>query len=282
MVSHTSMTSDMSCSTRQMARPSAASRRSSSPKATVSCSVWPEAGSSSSSTRRLGHQRPGQLHHPGLAGRDLGDLAVGDVGQAGELEERSASGRRGVLRRRPAPQPLRISPRHPHVVADRQRGEQLQALERAGQPGPGPAVRGQPGDVAPVEHHLAGVGRCSPVTTLNSVVLPAPLGPMSPVTVPGSTASEMSVERGLAAEADRDAVGLKQGHRQLLAARDPVPAVRPAGRARRRASTRSAVGEGPLDADELRRELAAGPRPASLRWDQPPGGPAARRAPPRR
>src|ERR1051325_7640247 len=36
------------------------------------------------------------------------------------------------------------------------------------------------------------VGSWSPVMTLNSVVLPAPLGPMSPVTRPGSAVSSTS------------------------------------------------------------------------------------------
>src|SRR5205807_8256314 len=36
------------------------------------------------------------------------------------------------------------------------------------------------------------VGACKPVMTLNSVVLPAPLGPMRPVTRPGSAARSTS------------------------------------------------------------------------------------------
>ena len=48
--------------------------------------------------------------------------------------------------------------------------------------------------------------------TLNSVVLPAPFGPMSPVTLPGSAARLTVVERDVAAEADGDVTDLKRRH----------------------------------------------------------------------
>ena len=48
------------------------------------------------------------------------------------------------------------------------------------------------------------VGRKMPVTQLNSVVLPAPLGPMIPKICPGRTVSETSFMRDDAAEVHRD------------------------------------------------------------------------------
>ena len=45
---------------------------------------------------------------------------------------------------------------------------------------------------------------------LNSVVLPAPLGPIRPVTVAGSTLMRDVVEGDVAAEADLDVDGLKK------------------------------------------------------------------------
>ena len=49
-------------------------------------------------------------------------------------------------------------------------------------------------------------GATKPQMTLNSVVLPAPLGPMTPTTSPGATVERDVVERGEAAEADGDRV----------------------------------------------------------------------------
>ena len=66
--------------------------------------------------------------------------------------------------------------------------------------------------------------------TLNSVVLPAPLGPMSPVTWPGSTSSDDVVERLEPAEADRDVGHLEQRHRSA-----------PRRRHRRRPASRRSV-----------------------------------------
>src|ERR1700676_3695331 len=44
----------------------------------------------------------------------------------------------------------------------------------------------------PSRSTLPAVGSCKPVITLNSVVLPAPLGPIRPVTRPGSTSRVVS------------------------------------------------------------------------------------------
>ena len=52
-------------------------------------------------------------------------------------------------------------------------------------------------------------GRTVPEITLNSVVLPAPLGPTSPTISPAATESETLVERAQAAELDADVAQLK-------------------------------------------------------------------------
>ena len=57
---------------------------------------------------------------------------------------------------------------------------------------------------APPSRTRPWVGGCSPVMTLNSVVLPAPLGPMSPFTAPGVDLEVDVLERLEPAEADRD------------------------------------------------------------------------------
>ena len=53
------------------------------------------------------------------------------------------------------------------------------------------------------------VGDCSPVMTLNSVVLPAPFGPMRPVTQPAPP-NEHILERLVATEPDADPGDLEQ------------------------------------------------------------------------
>ena len=60
------------------------------------------------------------------------------------------------------------------------------ALPGAGEPAPGPRVRRQPGEIAPVELDAAGA-RTKPVIASMNVVLPAPFGPISPTSCPCST-----------------------------------------------------------------------------------------------
>ena len=63
---------------------------------------------------------------------------------------------------------------------------------------------------------------CSPLMTLNMVVLPAPLGPMSPVTRPGLGRDRHVVERQVAAEADGDVdCTSRSGTGDLPRRRDP-------------------------------------------------------------
>ena len=59
-------------------------------------------------------------------------------------------------------------------------------LERAQQPLVKQLVRRQAGDVLAAIVTRPDVGGRLPATTLNSVVLPAPLGPISPVIEPGA------------------------------------------------------------------------------------------------
>ena len=59
-------------------------------------------------------------------------------------------------------------------------------------PQPGPAVRRQPGDVVPGERDPPALGRRSPLTRLNSDVLPAPLGPIRARNSSGATCSVTS------------------------------------------------------------------------------------------
>ena len=147
-----------------------------------------------------GDQRPGQ-RHPLLhrVGQAAG-AAVGDVGHAEPLEHverasRAARARRGRSAAAPSsaergrPVPV-VGPDH-HVLERGQLREQPDALQRARDAEPGELVR---------PHAAVAAGRASgsrprPAarsrrSTLNSVVLPAPFGPMTPTTCPGATDSD--------------------------------------------------------------------------------------------
>ena len=135
----------------------------------------------------LGGQGPGQLHHAGLPG---GEAVGSHVAPGPSMPSRSSSS---------SATPTGIEPRRPRSAArrtfsrTREQPEGLEALEGAGQAATGPLERGQPGDVRrPSRSTRPAVGACRPHTTLNRVVLPAPLGPMSPVIVPASAARSTS------------------------------------------------------------------------------------------
>ena len=69
---------------------------------------------------------------------------------------------------------------HPDVVDDRHVTEQSDVLERPRDARLGHLGRPQVGDLTARERMLPVVGRTIPESRLNSVVLPAPLGPMTP------------------------------------------------------------------------------------------------------
>ena len=95
-------------------------------------------------------------------------------------------------------------------------------------------------------------GGCSPVMTLNSVVLPAPFGPISPVTAPGSARSRSTFASAM-----------------LPPKRTVTPRTSSSAAIARRRVARSAefgvepadvvVGERPVDADPLERLLVRSP-----------------------
>ena len=88
------------------------------------------------------------------------------------------------------------------VFQDSQRLEELDELKRADEPAPCDALRREAGDVTAIECDAALGRRAKPEMTLNSVVLPAPFGPMIAVTPP----------------ADRDRYGVKRAQARRSAA----------------------------------------------------------------
>ena len=80
------------------------------------------------------------------------------------------------------------------VVQDAQLLEQADILKGPGNPGGGDAVAAPVADVlAPESESALALMRKTPVMRLKTVVLPAPLGPMSPTSSPGKISREKSV-----------------------------------------------------------------------------------------
>ena len=188
MVSHTFITSDISCSTRHTARPSAASARTSRPNSMVSCSVWPAAGSSSSSTVGwIMRARASSTRRAWPVGSSLTSRSATSANPT-SASTRSVSA--AAFNRGPPAQPLRISPatrtlsRTDRDVNSSSRWN-VRATPRLARRCGGSLEMSRPSRATRPE-----VAESSPVTTLNSVVLPAPFGPMSPVTRAGSTVSD--------------------------------------------------------------------------------------------
>ena len=79
---------------------------------------------------------------------------------------------------------------------------------------------------APSKRTCPAVGRYTPVSTLKQVVLPAPLGPISPRISPWLDVEADVVEGGHAAEAQGDRVDLEQALRHRLGAPPSGPPAR--------------------------------------------------------
>ena len=148
-----------------------------------------------------------------------GSVARAGAGVVGDAAVRPArSARRSRSRRssrslRGSPNSAEAKPAGPrvvgadhHVLQHGQAGEQADALQGAGDAEAGQPVRAGPQRLA-VEGQRAGRSAATnPQTTLNRVVLPAPLGPMTPTTRPGGHPQRDVVEGDQAAEAHPDAV----------------------------------------------------------------------------
>ena len=177
--SHVPMTKDMSCSTSSTARPEPATSRNNSPRVDVSVSFKPADGSSSRSTRAASPA-------PDPARR--GGRCRSGAGRHGRRRPPGARRARGSRRRRPpaigsdrAPTPAASLPRR-----GRSRAVRLPKVSSRWNVRPIPSrarwwglrrVMSRPSSSTRPE-----LGPSRPVTTLKSVVLPAPLGPMRPVT----------------------------------------------------------------------------------------------------
>ena len=127
-----------------------------------------------------------------------------------------------------------VARRQHDVVQDRHAAERPHDLvrERGAPCAPAPPSRRR--DVGAAQDHATGIGRRMPATIRNSVVLPAPFGPIRPMNSPSATARARILQRLNAAEADRD-VSECQHHCHGFAVRDSRPlnsSARPPGASR--------------------------------------------------
>ena len=177
------------------------------PSSWLSAVSRPAAGSSSSSSfgaAARARATPTSLRWP--CGSSLGRRSAKSLeAERGErpvdllLEaDRAAAGARGRARN---DHHFGRLGRDEQVVADGEVLEQLERLARAGQAEAGPPVGGQLVDLLAVEARRALVTSVKPVMASMNVVLPAPFGPISPTSLPGSTSEVDAVVGGQAAVA---------------------------------------------------------------------------------
>ena len=169
---------------------SSATRRKTASKRWVSAESRPEDGSSSSSTVGVAASaRPSSTSRATPSGSPTAERSAIPV-EAEQLDQlvdglvlrlgrRTKAAHGEDIGQDPALGVLGPMGDH-QMVADRHAGEQFRVLERAGQTAGGPQLRTGVGDVLAVEQHPAHVGRSSPDSTPNRVLLPAPLGPTRP------------------------------------------------------------------------------------------------------
>ena len=210
---HTRITSSTSCSTSRMPRPSAVRSSRSEANASVSSSLRPEDGSSSSSN----------VGSPASA-RPTSTSRARPVGSTSTRS--SATGRRpdlvedllgpdvggGASRRSRA---ARVGPVHlggdPDVVARRHRAEQLQPLEGAGDAHPGPLRRLHPGDVDAVEQDPASVDPLQAAHGIEQRGLAGSVRTDQPRRRAAGHVEVDAVERGDPAEAHREPLDVQPG-----------------------------------------------------------------------
>src|SRR4051794_20589615 len=185
MCSHTRMTSSTSCSTSRIAMPSRARSMSRSPKASVSLVSRPEPGSSRrSSWGRVARARPSSTRRARPVGIESTGSSATDVSPTrSRISLVSALGSSFAF-----DQPFRISAAtmmFSRAVSDPNTSSRWNVramFNRARLCGFWSVTSSSPMNTLPC------VGVCSPVMTLNNVVLPAPSGPISPVIRPASAA----------------------------------------------------------------------------------------------
>ena len=216
-------TSSTSCSTSRIAMPVLALHRraASSASSSVSWRSRPDDGSSSStsfgsviSARPISTSRPTPRLSASTGGRRPRRGRAGRASPAARcLLVRGRAGPRNSRSFHSAPLPLRTRSATRKCSRGVMPDEQLDALERARDPEPGPPVRRHPREVAarrtsPCRRRASSM----PSRQLKNVVLPAPFGPMSPTISPSSTSRLTSSSAVMPANVFVTPCALEQAH----------------------------------------------------------------------
>ena len=148
-----------------------------------------------------GHQGTAELQQLALTAGERAGVVTGKAAEADQVEQFARLLANLALAPRQTPRPVErrsqlLLPVHAgqhHVLQHRHAGQHPRDLEGAHQAGRGQRV-GRPAVAAPaVEMDRAALRGRKPEMRLNIVVLPAPLGPMSPVIEPDATSNEASL-----------------------------------------------------------------------------------------
>ena len=206
------ITSAMSCSTSRMPTPrSAATRARTAPNRSVSAPSRPEDGSSSSSTSNWpARQRASSTSRrwpvdSAATGRSARSAIPASAMACPAACTAGALLFAGPGQVPPGPRPACAASR-PRDTFSRTVSESNSSIFWNVRPRPCRArAAGSSADMsAPCRRSVPAAGRTSPDATLNSVVLPAPFGPISPVIRPTGAVEAHVVERDMAAVPDRD------------------------------------------------------------------------------
>ena len=227
IVAQTRITSCTSCSTSRIAMPSSASSSSRSAKRVRLALVEARGGLVEQQHLRAGWPAPGRARRGGRA-RSAWRRPARRPRPGCRRGRAGAPPRRGRLTARSRDHERRISAAVRMFSRAVSEPNTSRRWNVRAMPAPGPDVGLGAGDVLAVE---AGPGRCTvscrPVMTLNSVVLPAPFGPIRPVIEPGLDVEVDVVHGDVPAEAHGGAPHLEQRPVQLPSCRCVPPGLSP-------------------------------------------------------
>ena len=220
-------TTSMSCSTITIVTVAAQAAASARPSRLVSLGLMPAAGSSSSSSFGFGRERKRRSRAAAFLRttdrpRAPAPLDETDLRRACARRVRMRTLRRGQRNRRRRAESRRASPRAPArgrfrrpTGLGRSASSDGSSRSRAARR----ASRRSRVMRSPLKQISPEFGWISPASILKNVVFPAPLGPISAVTVSDSTASETLVDRDEAAEALRQFARFQERHAILRSPR---------------------------------------------------------------
>ena len=197
-------------STRTAAGSRLPGRRNARPAAPGRAATPPPGQSRAGGGSRTRASTPGAV--PPVPPVELAEEAEALLGQRLDLALLAPHAGRAQDRAHDAGLRVRVRGGH-HVLLDRHVQEEPQRLERPCDPAPGDLVRLEAEQALAGERMSPASGAYTPVTRLNSVVLPAPFGPITLRISCSSTCRSSALMHAQAAEALRDAAAARAGAR---------------------------------------------------------------------